>query len=440
MKRRFQGHARKKKKRSSPRDALAKTVQQIEDRQRQLEQALNNFDQHHDLLEAETIQEIVRQNALCYENLLDIMEETSSHMDESLTLISQRFAEELQQDREQYNNHLESLFQRFDLQEQQEHIKAEAAQYWLRQAAVMASFIQEQFDHDRFLPGRLSPILRNLELAQNNLAEGFLESSLQCSQQSFLQLSDLHFELEQRILEWQTEYENAYDALEQFLAELELNARVCAFGLDGEELAAQVDLAYWSNGAYPQLVDKCRNLLSVLSHDQQYISTEELRRTHAELIPVVTSSFESIIYQARLNALNSQLRMNIAERALQALEIQGFTMNDSGYVNQDMRAPFLVQLGNEDGCQVTIQVLPGEQSGQELTNELVMITNHRHIRTEQEARMQWQELSRSLQEFNLRVSALEVRNSSPQPISNPVLQKLPRKTQLIQTERQNDVR
>jgi hypothetical protein len=132
--------------------------------------------------------------------------------------------------------------------------------------------------------------------------------------------------------------------------------------------------------------------------------------------------------------------MNIAERALQALEIQGFTMNDSGYVNQDMRAPFLVQLGNEDGCQVTIQVLPGEQSGQELTNELVMITNHRHIRTEQEARMQWQELSRSLQEFNLRVSALEVRNSSPQPISNPVLQKLPRKTQLIQTERQNDVR
>lgn len=440
MKRRFREHAKAKGKGSRNGEQLVKTVQQIEDRQRQLEQALMNLDQNFDRMEAEAVHEILRQNALCYDSLLGIIEETTLNTDDSLALISQRFTEELQSEREHHAQNFQSLLQQLNTYEEREEFKTEAARYWLRQAVAFAGFIQEGLDHERFLPGRLNRVLGSLDFAQNNLEQGFLESSLQTSQQALLQLSELHLELEQRIVEWQAEYERACSALAQFVVEMETNARVNAFGLDGEALAEQVDLNFWSNGKYAHLLDKCRHLLTLLSQDHQHISTEELRRTHTELLPVVTASFESIIYEARLDALNSQLRMNIAEQALQALEIHGFTLNESGYENEDMRAPFLVRLGNADGSNVTIQVLPTDQARQDLTNELVVITNHPHLRTEQEARLQWEELARSLQQFHLRVSRPEVLATAPLSVPEPMAQPAPVRRQLIHAERQNDVR
>ena len=155
----------------------------------------------------------------------------------------------------------------------------------------------------------------------------------------------------------------------------------------------------------------------LLSREQRSISTEELRKTNKELLPVIREKFETIIYDARLLALNSQLRMNIAERALQALEIQGFELSESGYTNQDMRGPFTAHLENPDGSRVMIQVLPVDPPQQELTNELVVITNHPYLKTEQEARLQWQELCRSLNQYDLHVSRPELR---PAPLAAEV--------------------
>jgi hypothetical protein len=154
----------------------------------------------------------------------------------------------------------------------------------------------------------------------------------------------------------------------------------------------------------------------------------------------MTERFESIVYEARVNALNSQLRMNIAEQALQALEIHGFRLNDSGYANKDMRAQFMAVLENSDGSRVSIQVLPKDPSTQELTNELVVVTNHPYLKTEQEARLQWEELCRSLNQYNLDVSRPEVRAAPTGEVSKPIQQ--PRFLNQLSTlsKRQNNVR
>ena len=62
---------------------------------------------------------------------------------------------------------------------------------------------------------------------------------------------------------------------------------------------------------------------------------------------------------------------------------------------------------------MTVQVIPTAEADQELANELVVITNHPHLKTEHEARLQWEELSRSLQQFELNVSRPEVRAAPP---------------------------
>jgi hypothetical protein len=317
--------------------------------------------------------------------------------------VSQRFEEELQRERERYHQSLHSLVQRMDSYEQREEARVEMAQQWIGQTRLLANLIQEQFEHERFSPGRLQRILANLDFAENNLAQGFLESSLSTSQRAFLDLSDLRVELEQRVLEWHAEYEKAYRALDQFVGELEVNSCVNGIGLDGEDLSQPVDVVDWSDGKYHELRQECLGRLADLARGQQEFATDELTQIYSEWLPERRASFESIIYQARMMALNSQLRMNIAEKALQALETHGFKLNESGYQNEDMHAPFLARLASSDGTRVSIQVSPSNRTAEELTNVLEVITTHPYIKTEHEARLQWEELSHTLQQFDLEV-------------------------------------
>jgi hypothetical protein len=419
MERRFKGHTKKAKTSGQATD-LTNAFREMENRQRELEQALNTLDQDFDWIGADMMQDILSQNAHYYEHLATSMEDMNANTNASFAILAQRFAEEMQREREQYRNHLQSFVQRLDTYEQREQSKAGAARRWLRQAVALADFIQVHFEHERFMPGTLSRVLNGLSLAQNNLAQGLYESSLQISQQAFLQLSELRLELEQHTVEWQTAYAKAQSALTQRIAEMEVNSNVNALGLEGEELPEQVDLEFWSNGKYRELLDKCRHLLTILTREQQSISTEELKRIDTELLPILVERFESVIYDARLNALNSQLRMNIAERALQALETQGFRLHQAGYSNQDMRTAFTAALENPDGSRVMIEVLPTEKTKQELTNELVVITSHPYLKTEHEARLQWQELCRSLSEYDLQVSRPEVHAAPPLTTSDSV--------------------
>ena len=442
MQQRFRGHTRTKPKRSEQTAEWSNALQQLEVRQQQLEQALSDFGQGVEQADAEVMQGILAQSALYYESLAGIIEENTSNTSEALDSLSQRVAQEMQAEREKHRNELNAILQRMDTYQEREHSKEIVARQWLRRSVAVADFIQEQFDHHRFCPGRLARILQSLDLAQNNLAQGLSEASLQISQQAFLDLSDLHLELEQRIVEWRAEFEETRNAIQQVLAELERNPSIPALGLQGEQLSEQVELAYWTDGKYRRLMETCRQFLSLLTQDQAYITTDELRRVRTELLPILHESFESMVYEARLSALNSQLRMNIAEKALQALESHGFVLNEAGYVDKDMRAPFLAQLGNVDGSQVTIQVLPTHLAAQELTNELVVITKHPHLKTEHEARLQWTELARSLAQYDLRVSHPDVKAAPPQAQASATSLEHPQtaQRQLIRTDGTHHVR
>jgi hypothetical protein len=161
--------------------------------------------------------------------------------------------------------------------------------------------------------------------------------------------------------------------------------------------------------------------------EQNRLTIEDLSRIYNQILPTIRESFSSIIYEARLSALNSQLRMNIAETALQALETHGFVLDRSGYTEDDMRAEFNAHLVCADGTEISVQVLPTEKENEELTNDLVVITTHPYLKTEHEARLRWEELNQSLHQFNLNVSP-------PTNVDEPVLQESGRESteQLIQ--------
>jgi hypothetical protein len=393
---------------SGQNEVVLNLIKEMEARELELQNALSSLQNTTNAYDEQTVQNLINQNTAYYENLASILRESNSDLQGTVSNLNEEFSQILQQEREQVMQSIQTLFSEQESYLDREYQKEEAAQQWLNRCVVLADFVGTQFDHRRFTPCRLDRILRNLSYAESNLSNGYTEISIQNSQQSYLELTDLNFELEQLLLQWNSAFETTYSAVNEFIYQIEANGMIQALDLNGRELPDLIDLDYWTNGRYHQLLEHCKNLTAYLSEDRSLLSLEDIDRIYNQVLPAIRESFESIVFDARLNALNSQLRMNIAEKALEALEQHGFVLDRAGYSDNDMRAQFNAQLECVDGSQVTIQVLPDGKSGQELSNELVVITTHPFLKTEHEARLRWEELSRTLGQYQLTVCRPEI--------------------------------
>jgi hypothetical protein len=389
-------------------EVVRNLIQQLEERERDLQLSLASQEHSPAQSDLGLLQEIVNQNTAYYENLISVFRSNEIDVQASINSLSNEFFQAMEFDRGLINQNLQSIVQEQSYYQENEYNKSIVAQQWLEGCFTLANFIQRQFDHERFSPSRFSHILRNLELAESNFSNGFFESSLQSSQQMYLELSDLNFELEQIFVQWQILFERTFVAVDEMIYQMVSNGKINAIGLQGEELPDLVDLNYWTKGRFHQLLEHTRQLSSNLVNDQNILTTEDLDRIYNQIIPVIRESFETMVYDARLSALNSQLRMNIAEKALIALENHGFFLDQSGYSDDDMRSQFNAHLACPDGSEVTINVLPNEKSAEELSNELIVVTSHPYLKTDHEAKLHWEELSQTLRHYNLIVGRPEV--------------------------------
>jgi hypothetical protein len=420
MKKRFKEYTKVQSQESGRDEMVWNLMAQLEERERYLQSVLSSMSQSTSMIDEEILGSIQTQNALNYQHMAQAIQNSYTDFQSSIDELAGALTHEMQIERENNYHNLQALLLRQDAALEQEYAKEEAAQSWLGRCTLLVDFIQSQFDHERFAPGRLDRVLRNLTLAENNLFQGFSESCLQQSQQMYLELSDLNLELEQLLLQWQTLFGSTFTEVKELVEQLSSNASIRALGLQGEELPNFVELDYWTNGRYHQLLEHCRQLSIYMYQDQNILTFEDVERIHSQILPAIRESFETIIFESRLNALNSQLRMNIAEKALQALENHGFVLDDAGYTNNDMRSQFNAHLECPDGSQVMIQVLPTQKSKEELANDLVVITTHPYLKTEHEARMHWEELSQTLRQYHLQVSQPQVLDPSSSPANDQI--------------------
>ena len=151
----------------------------------------------------------------------------------------------------------------------------------------------------------------------------------------------------------------------------------------------------WSGGGWTALFDNIQQLLAHFESDECTFETAEMRQMIEKDLPFYSSELENMIRQSRLAALNSQMRINIADLVVQALKEQGFSLEDAGYDNVDMRQGYGARLVNYEGGEVLVQVSPtGAALGE---NELHLESLDRERKTEHELRQRWTEIHRSLQ-------------------------------------------
>jgi hypothetical protein len=279
--------------------------------------------------------------------------------------------------------------------------KRELAEEWLYAAEQYCDFIKQFYHYEQFTPGRVEWLERQLDQTRQNLEVGLSEAAIASSQQLYLVFSELRVELERLQNEWNLLYQAAWEAVNRVLNQMDECQVIQAIDLEGNLIDQQINLEYWSEGRFNALYESANSIREEMCFSDTPLDRETLRSWLEDVIPGCQKELEDLVVAGRISVINSQLRINIADLVVQALQEQGFILAQAEYADQDMRMSFGARMLNMEGNQVIIQVAPtGEKLGE---NELHLQSMDSEQRTEHELEQRWYEISRSLNHFGVEV-------------------------------------
>jgi hypothetical protein len=243
-------------------------------------------------------------------------------------------------------------------------------------------------------------------MAQENLIAGMPEAAMPVAQQAYRSCSRLRLQLEFKQNEWQMAYLAACEMVDRLYGIIEENWNVYAVDIDGNEIDCVIDVNFWTDGMLSQItlfLDKIREWLAT---QREGISLEQLLNLRAEQLLKIENAIHDCRFQARLAVLSSQLRINIADVALTALEEQGFAIQKSGYDRHDKRASFTATTRHLDGSEVVIKVVPSGDD--QMKNDLHVQSSDAEVRTQHELRLRMQTIQRILTGYGLELAPIQV--------------------------------
>ena len=383
--------------RSQAIETYQQNLQELESRQRNFENLVEGFEGHIRDLELETSGVLIEQQSAINSTIVQATEENWNQTQNALQAQQDNINTLLQE----LSNHIEGRFSQLANQQNAEKInhktRVEMVLQWITQAHQMLDFIERNYDHNKFASGQIEAFYQTLKLAVDNFENGFLETALSSSQHTYIALSNLRIKLENQQNQWNVLFELAVQKTEKLFTLAIANRTLPGLDMDGNETDTQLDIDFWSARKLSRLINQIQGFTKNLENNANAIQTDELTNRIEIQIPELEKNLEDIVYRARLNALNSQLRINIADLVLQALETQGYSIEDAQYLNQDMRQEYQVKVENLEGNQVLVQVIPN----QDCDNELQLHTLNNSARTQYDLRRQTREISSALNHFGL---------------------------------------
>ena len=344
--------------------------------QDQFYEQLNTLNEYSEQANAEKLEQISEQ----YQSAL---EELSHFQDESITLLSEKL-ERIAHGQKSKNFHI---------------IK------WLEAVNVL----YQSIEHDPFIeivsPGFIVESTELIRQAQTNLASGYPEAALVNVQNTYRAISQVKIRAQQERQQYQNLTFLLHKKLQLLEQEVLLNQRVHAFDLQGNTLPNEITVDEWVEGNLSRLHHKIQAAQTLVEKPVSLQQIDNLKKAIKHIIPLWHKKLDDFVYQARAEAINSQLRMNIALMVVRSLSNQGYRLVQTQYNDEDMRAEYLAQLVDEEGSHVLIQV---ESAGsQPETAELNLFTQDADMRTPHELKQRSKEIQRSISRAGLRVSELK---------------------------------
>jgi hypothetical protein len=175
-----------------------------------------------------------------------------------------------------------------------------------------------------------------------------------------------------------------------------------AIDLQGQDTGVAVNVDQWADGKVGILEKELGDLIAKIENDQAPLTTAELQTIEKQTAPALQQKLEQAVQEARERILGSQLRINIADLVVQALEEKGFTVQDGTYEGEDMRQGYAAKVTHLDGSEVVVLVSPVE--GEPGKNEMRIHSYDAEQLTDHELRQRTLEINQALRERGLEVS------------------------------------
>jgi hypothetical protein len=345
------------------------------------------------------------------------IEASQAEMAEALQEAKQGFYEIFENEKVRHSHQVSRLKQRMNALAAEGKEKAEIVQEWLDSATALRSFIESNYDHEFFMPGFMERTDQEILLASENLQTGMFDAALLGLQHTYQDCSCARLEMERLSAQWTLLHQKAIACARELFKDITSNNVIPAIDLHQQELPFQIDLNKWSPD-YGTLLRQVKSLLSRLQNKIIRLTINDFEEIINKTISDYRSEFEQIIYESRLAVIHSQIRVNIADIAIDALGRQGFIVQESGFQENDMHNPFMISLTNIEGSQVTIHVDPLPRLS--LGNDLVIESLDAVDRTESELRSRSVEITRALSQCGLQVGLLSTSRPALLPLFTEV--------------------
>jgi hypothetical protein len=179
--------------------------------------------------------------------------------------------------------------------------------------------------------------------------------------------------------------------------------------MEGRELPVRINIDEWSSRRLTDLGSRLKDLLNKVEDSDNFIETAVLRNMLDDQLAQVEKEIADTVAAVRLQVLDSQLRVNIADIVIQALNTQGFALQEAGYEESNKRAGYAASLRSLGGDEIVVHVTPGNDFGE---NSLQLDSFDADRRTRHELVQRAEEISQALKQRGLTTGPL---TTQPEP-------------------------
>lgn len=368
-------------------------------------------------IEENTSQALLDQQAAIHHGISDAIDQYHVSTETALETMESQVRSQLGVLLEQHNQDWAWIATELEKNSHNQQEKMCLAQEWIQAASVMEQFILENYDHQHYAPGAIERNEIILIQAQNNLVHNMPEAAITAAQNAYNCFSELRIEIEKRQSENQLLHNRVQLEAQKLHALFENNQIVPAIDLNGDPLPYSINVNHWSGGELENLAKEVEVVVQETLAVAEPTQPEVLYELLDYYFPCIQDKIGEAVLNARMNVINAQLRMNIAEVVVNALSGQGYTLDSSFFTSDDEREAYQANMVNLEGSQVIVKIDPIEAL--EPTNELNLFTSDAQDKTSHELKQRALEIRRALQSSGLEVGVITASRNAPQGIFQP---------------------
>jgi hypothetical protein len=382
------------------RPAFGTINREIREREQTFSELASGLDPQLRDLESRTSDLLQRQNAQLLDEMARVEWKAGQESKLQIEQWSQTFEKQLRQHEQQINAYWHSQENRFRSLETRLESMQQDTRQWLEAALAWLEQIPVSYPNLNRFVNEFEGFNESCDQAIQLYEGGAVELAYMQSHQLYTGLSQFRRRLEADLVLTATIQKRLQDKTGEFYRRMQAQRVVKAMDSDGQELPDEIDVEYWTQGDYTLCLQEIMQFYSQVS--QPGLTPDQLQSALDRRLPELEERSLELVTRARLEVLASQVRFNIAQIVTEALETQGFLLEEAHYDQQDYRKTFMATTRNASGNEVVVQIEPEPQY--EEGGKLKIESKDAASVTQHELWQRNQEIFRAIQRYGLFIS------------------------------------